>query len=94
MFSERNSVVGETTSGTWTGEAELTEAGCQIVVYVYAGLGGTLYIEQSPDGTNWDLSESVSTSSGVYTKQVKYKWFRIRFTMSFLDTLTVQTFVR
>lgn len=68
---------------TWSGSAELNSyAG--IMVQVTTDQDGTLYIEFSPDGNNWDTSISIPyDASAINTPQPYYKlqrYFRIRFT--------------
>jgi hypothetical protein len=53
-----------------------------VIAHAYADQPGTLYIEQSPDGTNWDISESTSVAANTGTALitvVKSKYVRIRY---------------
>jgi hypothetical protein len=52
------------------------------IATVYADQAGTLYVEQSPDGTNWDISESLSVSAGVGASLevvIKSRYVRVRY---------------
>ena len=54
---------------------------------------GTLYIEQSPDGTNWDLSTSVSITGGTaqsINASLYLPWVRLRY----VNGGTPQTYFR
>lgn len=88
------SVVGTTISGnssttalnaaaTYTGTSVDVSQYASVVVAVKTDQAGTLYIEFSPDGTNWDssLSFSVAASTNeVHRLTVTRKYFRVRFT--------------
>lgn len=62
-------LIGSTTtplaaSGEWISPVDsLMETG-RIVGSVYADVDGTLYVEQSPDNTNWDIVDSFSITGG------------------------------
>jgi hypothetical protein len=70
--NEISGVLASTTTplganGTYT-SGSLTVSGYgRIVGTVFADQAGTLYIEQSSDGTNWDASTSVSVSASTPT---------------------------
>jgi hypothetical protein len=68
---------------TFTGTAyDVSEYG-SVVCAVKTDKDGTLYMEFSPDGTNWDSSLSFSVSASVnevHRLSVTRKWFRVRFT--------------
>ncbi len=54
-----------------------------IVGSVYADVDGTLYIEQSPDGTNWDVSSAFSVTGGTgigFSVEVVAPYARVRYT--------------
>lgn len=54
-----------------------------IVGTVYADQAGTIYIEQSPDGTNWDVSTSynISASNGNgFTESIVAPYWRVKYT--------------
>lgn len=52
-------------NGTYTSSTESTSYTGRIVGTVFADVGGTLIIEQSPDNTNWDLQDSYSVQANV-----------------------------
>ncbi len=68
---------------TFTGTAyDVSEYG-SVVTAVKTDQAGTLYMEFSTDGTNWDSSLSFSVSASVnevHRLSVTRKWFRVRFT--------------
>ena len=68
---------------TFTGTAyDVSEYG-SVVTAVKTDQAGTLYMEFSVDGTNWDSSLSFSVAAGVneiHRLSVTRKWFRVRFT--------------
>lgn len=60
---------------------------------VYADQAGTLYIEQSFDGTNWDISSSVAISAGVgesFEISINAPYGRVRY----VNGATAQTVFR
>jgi DUF4097 and DUF4098 domain-containing protein YvlB len=53
-----------------------------VIAHAYADQPGTLYIEQSPDGTNWDISESTSVAANTGTALItviKSRYMRFRY---------------
>jgi len=50
---------------SWTSAVDSDPATGRIVGSVYADQAGTLYVEQSPDGTNWDVVDSFSVTAGA-----------------------------
>ena len=52
-------------NGTWTSSTDSSTYTRFICGSVYADQPGTLYVEQSPDGTNWDIVDSYSVSAGA-----------------------------
>ena len=53
-----------------------------INISVFADQAGTLYIEQSPDNTNWDISESISVSANVgqaISREIVARYVRVRY---------------
>jgi len=54
-------------NGTWSSAVDSDVNVGRIVGSVFADQIGTLYIQQSPDGTNWDVvdSYSISASKGI-----------------------------
>jgi hypothetical protein len=55
-------------NGTWVSTTDSSAYTRFICGSVYADQPGTLYVEQSPDGTNWDVVDSYSVSAGVGLK--------------------------
>ena len=55
----------------------------KIYITVYSDQSGTIYIEYSPDNTNWDSSESISYTGGtkpaIQPIEVKGRYARIRY---------------
>ena len=67
----------------FTGTAEDVSQYSSIATVAFADSTGTLSIQFSPDGTNWDIQEGVGISSGIadrHTHQVIDKWFRFVYT--------------
>lgn len=65
-----------------------------VVGVVKTDQAGTLYVEQSKDATNWDLSESTAVSANTGTKfsfAVVAPYIRVRFVNT---SVTAQTFLR
>lgn len=52
-------------NGTWTSGSKVTDRADAITGTIFADQTGTLYIEQSNDGTNWDLSTSVAVAAST-----------------------------
>ena len=64
-----------------------------VVAHAFADQAGTLYIEQSPNGTNWDLVENValSANAGVaLVTVVESRYIRFRY----VNGATAQTIFR
>jgi hypothetical protein len=51
-------------NGTWTSSTEGALITGRLVGSCYSDQSGTLYIEQSPDGTHWDVVDSFSVTGG------------------------------
>lgn len=51
--------------GVWTSDTKLRERHDTVAGTVKSDQSGTLLVEQSPDGTNWDLDTSVSVTGGT-----------------------------
>lgn len=49
-----------TANASYTSDAFDITYAAHIVGYVFADVGGDLYIEQSPDGSNWDIVETIN----------------------------------
>lgn len=84
----KSSTVNATTTAlgagaTWTGTGELVTAFNNIVVACKSDVDGTLYLEQSPDGTNWDSSLTYKVTGGVnevHRLTITRPYFRARYT--------------
>ncbi len=67
----------------FTGAAVSCASFKDLVATAYATtIGGTLYIDQSTDGTNWDLTDSVAVvaATGIrLTGAVALPWCRLRY---------------
>jgi hypothetical protein len=64
-----------------------------INISVFADQPGTLYIDQSPDGTNWDVSESISVSANAgqaISREIVARYVRVRY----VNGATAQTTFR
>jgi len=65
----------------------------KLYVTVFADQAGTLYIEQSPDGGNWDVTESISVSANVgvaVVREIAAGYARVRY----VNGATAQTVFR
>lgn len=81
-------------AATFTGTGVDVSGYPSVVCAVYTDQAGTLYMDFSPDGTNWDssLSFSVAASTNeVHRLSVTRKYFRARFTNT---SASNQTFLR
>ena len=81
--TENSSSVALNTGATFTGTGKDVSSYPSVVVAVKTDQAGTLYIEFSPDNSNWDSSLSFSTAAGineVHRITVTRKYFRVRFT--------------
>jgi hypothetical protein len=100
-ISDRNIVsnVNSTTAAlntlaTFTGTSEDVSRFNSVVVAAKTDQDGTLYIEFSPDGTNWDSSLSFPTAASVnevHRITVTRRYCRIRF---YNSSVSNQTFLR
>lgn len=70
-------------NATYTSATLMSETYDTIVGSVESDKAGTLYIEQSQDGTNWDVSTSYSITAGNgkgFTEIVVAPYFRVKYT--------------
>ena len=70
-------------SASWTSASEEVLTFGRITGTVFADVAGTLYVEQSPDNTNWDVVDSWSVSAGAglgFSVELVGRYVRIRFT--------------
>ncbi len=68
---------------TFTGPAEDASGHASVAVAAKTDQAGTLYVEFSPDGTNWDSSLSFAVAAGtneVHRLSVTRQFYRVRFT--------------
>lgn len=78
-----SSAVALAGSATFTGTAEDVHNYASLIVSVKTDLAGTLYVDFSTDGSNWDstLSYSVAAATNeVHRSTISKKYARIRFT--------------
>jgi len=83
LSSSNSSAVALAGSATYTGTAEDVTGYPSICCAVKTDLAGTLYMEFSPDATNWDSSLSFSVAAAtneVHRLSVTRRYFRARFT--------------
>ncbi len=52
-------------NASWTSAVDDSPYTRFVCGYAYSDQAGTLYVEQSPDGVNWDLADSYSVSGGA-----------------------------
>jgi len=67
---------------SWTSTAEDALGYGRVTVSCFADQNGTLYVEQSPDNTNWDVSSAfnyaLNTTQG-YSVEIVSRYARVRF---------------
>lgn len=83
VLSGNSSTSALNAAATFTGTGVDVSAYASVVVAVKTDQAGTLYVEFSPDNTNWDSSLSFSVaaaSSEVHRLSVTRKYCRVRFT--------------
>lgn len=71
-----------TANSTWTSGVHSVDRADRIAGLVFADQSGNLFIEQSSDGTNWDLSTSVAISASTgtkYSEELVAPYVRLRF---------------
>lgn len=93
--SESNSTTTALSAGaTYTGTAEHNTY-CDVMVSVKTDQNGTLYMDFSPDGTNWDSTLSFKYDTNrINAPHILVKgnrWYRTRFTN---DSASAQTYLR
>lgn len=69
-------------NGTWTSDVKLTDRADNISGAVFADQAGTVYIEQSGDGQNWDISTSypvTATDGKGFSESLFLPYVRIRY---------------
>lgn len=81
--SNNSSTSALNSSATFTGTSTEVRQYPSVIVSVLTDQDGTLYIEFSPDGTNWDSSLSFSVAASTnetHRLSVTRRYFRARFT--------------
>lgn len=69
-----------TSSATFTGTGEIVQDYASVSIFVYSDVSGTMYMDFSTDGTNWDRPKMVkNVSNSVHTLAVIAKYFRVRY---------------
>jgi hypothetical protein len=81
LISTKNSTTTAINAGvTFTGVAENVSNYATVSCLLASNVGGTLNLQFSPDGTNWDHTEAVANSSNLSkTAVVVGKFFRIQY---------------
>lgn len=77
------------TAHTYTSAVGITNMDDTVGGSIFCDQGGTLYIEQSPDGTNWDVSSSYTISAGdgsAFSENLVCPYWRIRYTYTGTQT--------
>ena len=80
-------------NASWISKVDDDPATGRVVGSVYADQAGTIYIEQSPNGTNWDVVDSFSVTGGAglgFTVEKVCPYARVRY----VNGATAQTTFR
>lgn len=91
VSTANSSTVTLASAATFTGTAENVSRFNSVIVSVKTDFDGTLYMEFSTDGTNWDSSLSfpvAATTNEVHRLTVSKKYYRTRFTNTSGSTQT------
>ena len=83
-------------AATWTSKTDVEIHTTQVTGSVFTDQASTLYVDQSPDGTNWDVSDSyaVSASSGVgFTVEKVAAYTRVRLLCGATPQTTLRIYV-
>ena len=70
-------------SATFTGTTTDVSGWSSVSVSVFSEEAGTLILQESSNGTNWDLSSSLSITGGIaasYSRVLESKYYRTRYT--------------
>lgn len=81
MFTSTTTAL--TGGATFTGQSRVASRDDSIVGTVFADQAGTLFVEQSNDGTNWDVSSSyaVAANDGKgFSEALVAAFWRLRYT--------------
>ena len=87
LYGLHKSLLAETTtplsaSGTYTGTSTEATEYDRVIGIVYSDQDGTLYIDYSIDGTNWDYSDAITVTGGTaqgVDYLVKARYIRVRY---------------
>lgn len=86
VIRQREQVAFTTTAlpanATWTSPSIDMLNHSKLYITVFADQAGTLYIDQSPDGSNWDVTESISVlaNTGVAViREIAARYCRVRY---------------
>lgn len=82
MANFQGSTTALAKEATWTSQTRLRERHDTVQGSVFADKKGTLYIEQSPDGSHWDVSTSyeIEANDGKgFTETLVDPYWRIRY---------------
>ncbi|MFZ8812162.1 MAG: hypothetical protein ACO2PN_29185 [Pyrobaculum sp.] len=80
----------------WVSEVDDDPATGRIVGTVFADQPGTLYVEQGPDRTNWDVVESFSVLANVgfgFTVEKVAQYVRVRYVNGETDQTVFRLYV-
>lgn len=83
-------------NGTWTSPEDGVTFTGRVVGTVFADQPGTLYVEQSPDGNNWDVVDSfdVSANAGLgFSVEKVAPYARVRYVNGAADQTVFRLFV-
>lgn len=70
-------------NGTWTSQTVNTGLADNLTGLVWASHAGSLVIEQSADGTNWDFGRTIAvaaTTGQTFTEPIMAPYIRLRYT--------------
>jgi len=83
-------------NASWISNVDDDPATGRVTGSVYADQAGTLYVEQSPDGTNWDVVDSFSVSAGSgfgFTVEKVCPYVRVRYVNGTTSQTTFRLYV-
>lgn len=79
----RSSNTPLTKNSTWTSNTGLRERHDTVQGIAFSDQGGTLLVDQSSDGVNWDVSDSFTITGGTgkeFLVQLYGPYWRLRYT--------------
>lgn len=83
-------------NGSWTSTVDSDTKTGRIVGSVYADVSGTLYVEQSPDGSSWDIADTynITGNSGVkFSVEKVCPYARVKYVNGSSDQTTFRLYV-